>query len=169
MRGVCARAELTDRYFYENFTDRDALLVAAAESVRDETLGLILAAVADHGDEPLVAQLRLALKAIIEHIDTDPGSAQIFFGDHGGSDVLEELRREMIGAVVSLFMELARPKLLPTVDENEVRLALFVGIGGFVEAVTAWRSGILEATSDGLVEMLTDVARRLGDGLMDLA
>ena len=168
MRGVCARAALTDRYFYESFSDRDALLVAVGEAVRDETIALLLAAVVGLEDEPPAVQLRAALEAIIDHIANDPGSSQIFFGDHGGSDVLEALRREMIGAVVSLFIELTRPHLLPNVDENEVRLALFVGIGGFVEAVSAWRSGILDATNDGLIEMLMGVSRRLGQGLVDL-
>jgi AcrR family transcriptional regulator len=168
MRGVCARAALTDRYFYESFADRDALLVAVAESVRDKTIALILAAVEGHQNDPPAKQLRAALEAIVDLIANDPGSSQIFFGDHGGSDVLEALRREMIGAVVGLFMEVARPHLLPNVDEYELRLALFVGIGGFVEAVTAWRSGILDTTSDRLVEMLMGVARRMVRDFVDL-
>src|SRR5512139_974724 len=36
MRQVCARAGLIDRYFYESFPDRDALLVAVWDQLRDE-------------------------------------------------------------------------------------------------------------------------------------
>ena len=41
MRGVCARAGLNDRYFYESFEDRDALLAAIWDGVRDETAAAI--------------------------------------------------------------------------------------------------------------------------------
>lgn len=52
MRGACARAGLADRYFYESFADREALLVAIAESVRDETIAVILNSGAAPGERP---------------------------------------------------------------------------------------------------------------------
>lgn len=168
MRGVCSRARLTDRYFYEAFADRDALLVAVGEGVRDEVVATILTAVAPHADAPLLAQLRAALAAVVGLIVEDPGPVQIFFGDHGGSEVLEALRRTTIGAVVGLFTDVASPALVPGVDIVEFRVALLVGIGGFVETMTSWRAGALDVTADEVVEMLTSVARRLGAGLVDL-
>nr|WP_162138711.1 TetR/AcrR family transcriptional regulator [Gordonia hirsuta] len=169
MRAVCARAGLTDRYFYENFADRDALLVAVGESVRDETLGLILSAVAAHADASSRRQLQAALEAVTEFIANDPGSAQIFFGDHGGSDTLEALRRQVIDSVVDLFVELSRPHLLPGVAEVQYRLTLLVGIGGFVEAAVGWRSGSLNFTAAEFVEALMAVADRLAEGSVVLA
>lgn len=168
MRGVCSRARLTDRYFYEAFADRDALLVAVGEGVRDEVVATILTAVAPHADAPLLTQLRAALAAVVGLIVEDPGSVQIFFGDHGGSEVLEALRRTTIGAVVGLFTDVASPALVPGVDIVEFRVALLVGIGGFVETMTSWRAGALDVTADEVVEMLASVARRLGAGLVDL-
>ena len=44
MRRVCSVARLTDRYFYESFADREALLAAAWDSLRQDTLQVIMAA-----------------------------------------------------------------------------------------------------------------------------
>lgn len=168
MRGVCTHTGLTDRYFYENFADRDALLVAVGEMVRDQTLATILAAVAaEEGGSPR-DRLRAALEAIIEFVANDPGNAQIFFGDHGGSEALETMRRTVIDSVVDLFVELSRPQMLPGVDEAEYRLILLVGIGGFVETAVAWRSGTLDLTADRMVDTLMGVADRLAMSYVSL-
>lgn len=168
MRGVCARAGLADRYFYQNFPDRDALLVAVAEEVRNEVLAIIIGAVAEHAEEPLDCQLRGALAAVVGLVAEDPGSMQIFFGEHGGSDVLEALRRDTIEAVVDLFTTLGTPVVTPGVEHVEFRVVLLVGIGGFVETMTAWRAGSLEATPDQLVQILMGVAQRMAAGLLEL-
>lgn len=44
VRGVCKAAGLIPRYFYEHFPNRDALLFAVADDVRDELLGALVAA-----------------------------------------------------------------------------------------------------------------------------
>lgn len=167
MRGVCAHAGLTDRYFYENFTDRDTLLVAVGDEVRGEVVALILESIEPHVAQPPLIQLRAALAAVVEFIDRDPGGAQIFFGDHGGNDVLVRLRREMIGAVADLFVELTGPRLPAGASEAEFRVALLVGLGGFVEAATAWRSGDLDVTAAELVEILLGIGRRVGERFVD--
>ncbi|GGO94326.1 putative transcriptional regulator, TetR family protein [Nocardioides phosphati] len=168
MRGVCARAGLADRYFYQSFPDRDALLVAVAEEVRNEVLTTIIAALAEHADEPLECQLRSALTAVVGLVAEDPGSMQIFFGEHGGSDVLQALRRDTTEAVVDLFTTVGTPVVAVGVEPVEFRVVLLVGIGGFVETMTAWRAGSLEATPDELVQILMDVSQRMAAGLLEL-
>jgi AcrR family transcriptional regulator len=168
MRGVCARAKIIDRYFYENFNDRDALLVAVAEEVRDETFAFVLSTFTPHlTDIPPLDRLRAALKAVVEFIAENPGDAQILFGDHGGSGVLEKLRRDIIGNGIDLFVALFGHYLVQTVSATEFRVTLLVGIGGFVETVTAWRSGAIDATADDLVEMLMRLAQRLSSDLIE--
>lgn len=154
MRGVCARAKLTDRYFYENFADRDALLAEVWDATRDEHLGLIYSAIAPHLAEGALVQLRAAIAAIVHRIADDPGGAQILFGDHSGSATLEHRRRDTIQLTVDLFLRLSRPYLRPGADETKLRVSIVVGIGGFVETVLAWRSGALDITADELIGSL---------------
>lgn len=161
MRGVCARAALTDRYFYESFADRDALLATLWDQMRDETLAMMLAAIAPHAAEGPLDQLHAALHAVVHHIGDEPQRAQIVFGDHAGSAVLEQRRRETIQLAVTLMIDLARPHLRDDIDEVGFRVAVLTGIGGFVEVMLAWRSGLIEADVDELVEHLAAV----GSGL----
>lgn len=161
MRGVCARANLTDRYFYESFTNRDELLAIAWERVRDETLRMILDAVAERIESPALEQLRAALDVVVHHIQEEPARAQILFGDHSGSAVLEQLRRQTVQETTGLLIELARPHLKADVDDLEFRVNVLLGIGGFVETMLAWRSGLLEADADTLVDHLMGVGTSL--------
>ena len=169
MRGVCARAGVTDRYFYESFTDRDALLVAVGQGVRDEIIASILESVAPHLEASLRVQLRAALEASVAQISENPEFTQIFFGEHGGSDILEAMRRDTVRAVVDLFLLYAEPRLAPDASVADLRVALLVGIGGFVEAATAWRSGGVPMTEEELVETLMRLSERLAAGFVDLS
>nr|WP_281400930.1 TetR/AcrR family transcriptional regulator [Amycolatopsis umgeniensis] len=161
MRGVCARANLTDRYFYENFANRDALLATTWEQVRDETLRMVLDAVAARIESPALDQLRAAVDVVVHHVREEPARAQILFGDHAGSAVLEQLRRQTVQETTGLLIELARPHLKLDVDELEFRVNVLLGIGGFVEIMLAWRSGLLDADAATLVDHLTGVGTSL--------
>lgn len=162
MRGVCARAGLTDRYFYENFTDRDALLATLWDQMRDETLAMLLAAIAPVADDGPLVQLRAALHAVVHHIADEPARAQIIFGEHAGSAVLEQRRRDTVQLATDLMLDLAKPYLRSGVDEQALRINTLLGIGGFVELMLAWRSGLIDANADEIVDQLADVGTTLG-------
>jgi AcrR family transcriptional regulator len=161
MRGVCAHAGLTDRYFYESFTDRDALLGTVWDQMRDETLGMLLGAIAAVSDKGALAQLNAAVDAVVHHIADEPTRAQIIFGDHAGSAVLEQRRRDTVQMATGLMIDTARPYLRDDVDEQALRVQTLLGIGGFVELMLAWRDGLVEASTDEIVGHLTDVGTAL--------
>lgn len=167
MRGVCARARLTDRYFYENFADRDALLNEIWDLTRDETLGMLYAAIAPLIAESPLIQLHAVIDAMVRRIADDPGDAQILFGDHAGSAALERRRRDTIQTAVEIFLGLSRPYLKPDADETKLRVSVLIGIGGFVETVLAWRSGALTLSADELIESLDVVGRSLASEFLE--
>jgi AcrR family transcriptional regulator len=161
MRGMCSETRLSDRYFYESFRDRDDLLVKVAEQTRDEALLRLAAAIEPELANSPYAQLRAAIEEIVRLITEEPCSAHILFGEHSGSGVLERARREAIRLAVELMIEIARPHLAEGARDEEFRLNVLVGIGGFVETVAAWRSGIIDVTAKELVEMLQKVGESL--------
>ncbi|HKY57895.1 MAG TPA: TetR/AcrR family transcriptional regulator [Aeromicrobium sp.] len=167
MRGVCARAGLSDRYFYESFADRDELLGTVWDQMRDETLEMLLAAISAVADRDALTQLRAALDAVVHHIAEEPSRAQIVFGDHAGSAVLEQRRRDTVQMATDLMIGLARPYLRDDVDERALRANVLLGIGGFVELMLAWRDGLVEATTDEFVELLADVGAALGSRFLE--
>lgn len=163
MRGVCAHAGLIDRYFYESFADRDTLLAAVWDQVRDDTLALLLDSIADKLDQLPLDQLRAAITAFVRNLVDDPGRAQIFFGDHAGSAVLEERRRDTLHRATDILNRLAGPFLAPGVDENTFRMTVLMGIGGFIELITAWRAGIVEADAERIIDQAADFGATLGE------
>lgn len=162
MRGVCARAGLTDRYFYESFADRDALLATLWDQMRDETLAMVLEEITTVADDGPLVQLEAAIRAVVHHIADEPARAQIIFGEHAGSAVLEQRRRDTVQLATGLLIDLAEPYLRPGVDEQALRVNTILGMGGFVELMLAWRSGLIEATADEIIQQLTDVGTALG-------
>lgn len=160
MRGVCTRAGLNDRYFYEHYTDRDELLAAVWDQVCFEVFAELAAVVAGNVGLPALEILHLAIaRAVALQIDSP---ARILFGDHAGSRVLEDRRKTMLTEATDLLIAVGRPYLRPGADESDLRMGTFMGIGGFVELLTAWRTGAIDADTDRIVDHVTRTANLLG-------
>ncbi|MBL1074913.1 TetR/AcrR family transcriptional regulator [Nocardia sp. 2] len=160
MRGVCTQAGLNDRYFYEHFTDRDELLAAVWDEVCFDVFGELSALVAEHIELPALDILHLAIARSVD-LQT-AGPARILFGNHAGSRVLEERRKAMLTEAADLLIATARPYLRPGVDESDLRMGVLMGIGGFVELLTAWRTGAVEADTARIIAHVTETADLLG-------
>lgn len=141
MRGVCARTSLNDRYFYEDFADREDLLAAVWDGVRDELIAQISAIVAEAPDRPPLETLRKTITLVVERVSGDPGWADIIFVRHVGSAVLEQRRIDLLHQATAVLIAAAG-----------FRMDTLVGIGGFSELVNAWRSGLLDVNADELIE-----------------
>ncbi|WP_245975968.1 TetR/AcrR family transcriptional regulator [Amycolatopsis palatopharyngis] len=166
MRGVCARAKLTDRYFYESFANRDQLLVAVWDQIRDQTLQMLLRVIDARADQPALDQLHAALHALVHHLQAEPTWAQILFGDHSGSAVLEQRRRQTVQQATDIMVDLARPFLRDGVDDQALRTTVLLGIGGFVEIMLAWRSNLVDVDADALVDQLTGISQSLSQSFL---
>ncbi|ALG08915.1 TetR/AcrR family transcriptional regulator [Kibdelosporangium phytohabitans] len=154
MRGVCARAALTDRYFYESFADVDALLTAVWERVRDNAIQRVVEA-ALHAPSDPIERLRAALAVFVHDLTEDPRLGRIGFGDHTGNAVLERLRKEALQQFTDLLIELGQPYLRRDIDPIDFRMSVLLGIGGFIELVTAWLGGAIEVDADRIVDHTT--------------
>lgn len=166
MRGVCARARLTDRYFYESFANRDQLLATVWDQIRDQTLQMLLEVISARAESPALDQLHAALHALVHQLQAEPTWAQILFGDHSGSAVLEQRRRQTVQQATDIMVDLARPFLLDGIDDQALRTSVLLGIGGFVEIMLAWRSGLVDIDADALVDQLTDISRSLSQNFL---
>ena len=104
MRGVCSRAALNDRYFYEEFKTRDELLVAAWDNVRDEMLGEVSATFAERVGQPPIETIRAAISIVVLRIAQDAGRAQILLTQHVGSSTLQDRRAVALQEATQLVM-----------------------------------------------------------------
>ncbi|MDP9117066.1 MAG: TetR/AcrR family transcriptional regulator [Actinomycetota bacterium] len=156
VRGVCVEAQLGPRYFYEQFPDRDALLLAVADQLREDLLTELL----QRGlDEPggIEAKLRAALNAFLGTIAHDPFVHRIFSDILTGTGGLGERRRQALDTVTNLVLEHG-PALLdfePPSPAEMRRRATFI-VGGVNQLVDAWVHDPRETTAE-LADACTDL------------
>ncbi|MBL1076782.1 TetR/AcrR family transcriptional regulator [Nocardia sp. 2] len=162
IRAVCARTSLNDRYFYEAFTDRDELLVAAWESVRDDMLAALTRAFEHNLDRPLREIVRLAATVVVDRIAADPAYGRILLLHNAGSPALEECRARALRLTVDLVVAAAQQFADPAENPTDLHMNAIIGVGGFVELITAWQSGVLVCDSEQIVDHVADLVATFG-------
>ena len=162
MRGVCTGASLNDRYFYEEFADRDGLLVAAWESVRDDMLAALAVAFAENFDRSLEEIARIAAEVVVTRMADDPDYARILLMHHGGSSALEKCRSAALQLTAGLVVAAAQPFLRTDADQAGLRMDAIVGVGGFVELISAWQAGDLDCDGQDIVDQTVRLVSTLG-------
>lgn len=148
VRGVCTEAGLTPRYFYEQFADRDALLLAIADQVRDELIAAMLSAgLGEPGD--VADKLRAGLKAFLDLVTEDPHVHRVVADTFAGVGPLAGPRRQGLDIITDLilqygpgFLEFALPDPAAT-----RRIASFI-VGGVNQLVDAWVLDPRESTAE---------------------
>lgn len=162
MRGVCARAGLIDRYFYESFADRDALLVAVWEGIRNEMTAAMVSTFETSPDESPIVLLHRVVTVVVHDLTDDPRRAQILLGDHSGSAVLESRRREMVVGVTAVAVDLGAKFVRSDIDRADFRNSTLMAVGGVFELINAWHNGDIDLDADGIIEHATKFGRILG-------
>lgn len=139
--------------------------------MRDETLQMLLDAITPYADDGPLAQLRAALFAVVHHIGDEPRRAQILFGDHAGSAVLEQR-----GARRSRWRwRSSSTSLAPTCAPTSTRWpsgsrcwwASAASSRRCWPGAPARRSGLVEADADELVEHLTNLGAALSPRFLE--
>lgn len=138
VRSVCRRAELNNRYFYENFSDTDELLGAAYDFVVTDLIGMLTKALADlPGDR---SRLRAGITMVLDYSSKDPRRGKILFTEGRTNPVLAQRR--------SATQELLRRSVLdddqatsPTRVPQLVSAAMYSG--AMAEVAQEWLLGKL--------------------------
>lgn len=83
VKAVCEAARLTERYFYENFQNSEALLVAAYDAVNDHVFAQVEEASASERAGP--PRVRAIIEAYCRRLDEDRVNARFFVVELGGA------------------------------------------------------------------------------------
>ncbi|MCP9951761.1 MULTISPECIES: TetR/AcrR family transcriptional regulator [Actinomadura] len=152
VRQVCAEAGLNDRYFYENFPDRDALLLAIIDDQVAQGTDVILSAARQAPRRPQ-PRTRAVVTAILDFLTGDPRRAHILTHAFPASPLLQRRRVEIIRTMTAIFAaqthETLDQVLLPDVDVELTGLTLTAGLW---ELFTTWFRGDLGIDRDHLVD-----------------
>jgi AcrR family transcriptional regulator len=165
MTAVCARARLTERYFYESFAGRDALLAAVFDSCiasMDSAMYEALAA----APPDLLERCRAAAGAIVGVMLDDPRKARLHT-EATGSAVLRERSARLVAAHAELLAEQMRT--LRGLDQRRhdapLRLGTLVLMSGLATAVTGVLDGSLAIDRPTLVEECARLAVAVADAV----
>ncbi len=156
VRGVCKTAGLTDRYFYEHFPNREELLAAVADEVRDQLLAILVqAGVSSAG--PAEVQLRSALQAFLEAVAGDRHIHRIVASDPGDLPALVRRRHDVLTIIADLVVAHAPTALGITPDPAWLRRAALFITGGVNQLIEGWLDGTLELTTAELAAECADM------------
>lgn len=153
VRGVCTRARLNDRYFYESFADRDELLAALADELAGQGVAAVLAAIDGLPPDP-AAQVRAAGEAAIGFILDDQRRGR-FLVESQATESLRQRRHAAVRMLAVIMVERGRDilgELAPPDDEAE--LVALTLVTGALEVVSIWLRGELDVSRERLAEVL---------------
>ncbi|MEU4808767.1 TetR family transcriptional regulator [Nocardia fluminea] len=154
-RAVCVSARLNDRYFYEQFTDRDALLTALVEE--HTALGIAAVVTATHDAEPDVhSQVRAAADAALGFLLADPRRSALLLNAQS-TEALQAARLSTQHAIARAMSAVGREILAAPADPLDADMTAYSVVSGALELVAAWMRGEFDTTR----EHLTDLIARL--------
>jgi AcrR family transcriptional regulator len=147
VRAVCRSARLTERYFYESFDDRDALVIVAYERASQEAVAAIAEAVAASDGSP-EAVARAAVRVAVEQVVDDPSRGHVLIVAPLTNPVLFEKREELVPVLTALIRE-----QLPGRTSESERDMVALGIAGALTQIFySYLTGRLVVDRDTFVE-----------------
>ncbi|MEV6275484.1 TetR family transcriptional regulator [Nocardia sp. NPDC051832] len=159
VRGVCALSGLTDRYFYEQFANRDALLLAVADDVRDQLLtAMVQAGLGAEGGA--AEKLQAALQAFLDTTAADPQIMRIVTSDTAGVPGLAERRHDVLAMIADLVVQHA-PGVLDSDDPAQLRRAALFITGGVNQLIEGWLDGAITLSTADLAAECTRFCLRV--------
>ncbi|MBV8928615.1 MAG: TetR/AcrR family transcriptional regulator [Mycobacteriaceae bacterium] len=159
VRGVCRRAGLAARYFYESFSDKDDLITAVFDSVTADIAATTQAAMAA---APPSEETRAGMANIVRTIDGDPRIGRMLFGTARVNTTLVRKRADSEALFAMLSGQYVGSVL--NVDENErIKATAHFVVGGVAQTLSSWLSGVVTLSSEELVAQLASVLDKLRD------
>ncbi|WJR33062.1 MULTISPECIES: TetR/AcrR family transcriptional regulator [Mycobacteroides] len=162
VKDVVLEAGLTDRYFYESFSDLGALF----EEILDLTIKAmeseVNAAVLEAPDDP-VARVSVAMRTTVDTLTADPRMIRIFFVEAlGRGGRVGARRNEILTHAAENFFKWSGTDTGPF-DSGPVesRMRAYAASGAASELLISWAEGLLDITSDQLAEYLVGLYWRI--------
>ncbi len=157
MTAICARAGLTERYFYESFAQREDALLAALDHVGEQIASEAVRVVAEtpgSADE----RVHAVMASFVELVTRRPEVGLVAVVHSSATPRLRTRRHELLGS----FADLVATEAAGLYGEDawpadRARLHGLVYVAGLAELVAAWLTGEVDLTGDQLTETASDL------------
>jgi AcrR family transcriptional regulator len=159
VRGVTRMARLSERYFYESFSDRDALLLAVHDRVAEQARAVIAAAitpevevVASDSEERSQAEAHAiaALSAFTAFLEEDPRRGRVLLQEAFANEALARHGVELMPSFAALLVEQISARYEGP-DEIDAALSAVALVGALAHLYLGWIDGSLEISRQRLV------------------
>lgn len=162
VRGVCGHAGLTDRYFYENFRDRDDLLCALADDLFSQATAALTHAITGAPQNTAV-RVQAAIRTGVAWICTDPRRGR-FLSELQTTASLQSNRTQAIRFLAAIMADQARDLLGGEApSERGAEMASLTLVSGALELIATWLRGDLDANQEQLTHFLIAMILTTGD------
>ncbi|MEV0061135.1 TetR/AcrR family transcriptional regulator [Nocardia sp. NPDC050718] len=152
---ISARAGLSKRYFYESFRDRDAILIAAIDSVLGPMGTELRQELARCGSTD--ERVERVARVLVRTFTADRRVAALYTSAPGNS-ALAARRREMIDEFTPT---LVRDVLRADPDDPRALATTLLMVAGTTEVLDRWLRGDLALDEAEFIRTLTALGRRL--------
>lgn len=161
VRDICGEAGLTERYFYESFRNKEALLGALTDRIVAEFVAAAAPSIALAATD-VDAAIQNGVQAFVASLTGDPRRARILFIESVGvSAAAENKRRAVIASLVDVVVGAAERAFGPWVrDSVEVELIARSLIGAVSELLVAYVREELPLDEDELVLNISRLFKR---------
>jgi AcrR family transcriptional regulator len=157
VRGICDRAGLAARYFYESFSDKDQFVSRVFDWVVAELAATTQAAVAA---VPAPEQTRAGMANIVRTITGDARIGRLLFNTQLGDPVIVRKRAESSALFAMLSGQHAVDTLRAPANDR-VKAAAHFAVGGVGQTISAWLAGDVRLEPDQLVDHLASLLDEL--------
>lgn len=162
MRAVCREAELSQKFFYESFTDTDDLLREVYRSTFEHARQVIYAAADPDADLP--TRTRAGVGAAAQLVEEDPRICRILLVEPIADLRLRHFVRDAVGAMTGLTAPTDRAG---TAAAARVKMQYATVFGAIISLFIEWTEGNLGSDHDTFVDHVS--AMLLSSPLFDNA
>jgi AcrR family transcriptional regulator len=157
MTAICARAGLTERYFYESFAHREDALLAALDHVSAQIAAAAQGVIEQTPGSP-EERVHAVMASFVDLVSRDPALGLVAVVHSSATPSLRARRHELIGTFADLVAHEAA--VLYGEDAwpaDRARLQGLVYIAGFAELVASWLTGEVTLTAEQLTSTASDL------------
>ncbi|AHH18400.1 hypothetical protein NONO_c36130 [Nocardia nova SH22a] len=162
VKDVVAEAGLTERYFYESFSDLEALFDVAHELTMKALEEDVEKALANAPAEP-VARISIAMRTIVDSLVADPRMIRIQFVEALGRGGRAGVRRnELYVRSAENYIKWSGPSpgsFMTSPAETRMKAVAVAGAVG--ELLISWAEGVLDLTPAELADFLIGMYWRI--------
>jgi AcrR family transcriptional regulator len=156
---VCTEAGLIRRYFYESFTDVDALAAAVIDELATEILQVV---VADDLGKPASELIHTMVHAMVDYAMSHRPRARVFFGELAATDTASQRRLTAVRRIVDFLVAEART-IHHAEDSPVIDLSASLLVNGSAGALLDWLDGHIDIPQEQFVDELSAIWVTLTD------